>query len=75
MAYWSKKCKWAVNYKGFCYHYDTAYELGQMVAESNSNMQNPYDPQNTDYDDFNNGRYDYKHNNDPDFSIEPPKLE
>ncbi len=54
---WSKRCKWKVNYRGFTYEYDTASELGAMVRDSGSGMPNPYEPDCTDYDDYNEEMY------------------
>lgn len=53
MCRWYRKnYKWKVTYRGFVFEYDTAEELGKMVAESGCGMPNPYEPDNTDYDDF-----------------------
>lgn len=52
MARWHKETKHRVKHKGFTFEFDTAAELGRMVAESGCHMSNPYDPDCTDYDDF-----------------------
>ncbi|MGL5728653.1 MAG: hypothetical protein ACRCYD_12490 [Plesiomonas sp.] len=52
MARWHKETKNRCKYKGFAFEFDTAAELGKMVAESGCPMPNPYDPDCTDYDDF-----------------------
>lgn len=52
MARWYKENKYRCEYKGFVFEFDTASELGRMVAESGCSMSNPYDPDCTDYDDF-----------------------
>lgn len=62
MGTWHKEYKWQIKYKGFIYNYDTAKELGCMVAESESRMPNPYDPQCTDYDDYQQAIYDFHEN-------------
>ena len=55
MASFIKKCVFTLEYKEFFYSYNTAYELGKLVKESGSNMPNPFDPDCTDFDDFNQG--------------------
>ncbi|EJL6310930.1 TPA: hypothetical protein ACMDRZ_003170 [Vibrio cholerae] len=52
MAKWHKKTKHRCKHKGFAFEFDTAAELGKMVAESGCPISNPYDPDCTDYDDF-----------------------
>lgn len=52
MARWHKETKHRCKHKGFIFEFDTATELGRMVAESGCPMPNPYDPDCTDYDDF-----------------------
>lgn len=52
MAKWNKETKHRCKHKGFTFEFDTAAELGKMVAESGCPMSNPYDPDCTDYDDF-----------------------
>lgn len=52
MANWTKKAKWSYQYKNFTFDYDTAAELGRIVAESGCDMPNPFDPSTTDFDDF-----------------------
>ncbi|MEZ8862540.1 hypothetical protein [Vibrio sp. 10N.247.311.51] len=49
---WFKKAKHSYKHKGATFEWDTAAELGEMVAKSSSSMPNPYDPNCTDFDDF-----------------------
>ena len=53
MAKWTRCCKYKLECDSFTFEYDTASELGRMVFESGSKMENPYDPSSTDFDDFN----------------------
>lgn len=53
MSKWTKRCKYKLEYDGFTFEYETASELGRMTFESGSKMENPYDPNSTDFDDFN----------------------
>lgn len=56
MGRWYKKdYKWKTSHRGAVFEYDTVMELGAMVAESGCGMPNPYEPGNTDYEDFNEG--------------------
>jgi len=57
MARWYKKNYYTLECNDFVFEYETAYELGVMVRESGCKMPNPYEPDNTDYDDFINGWY------------------
>jgi hypothetical protein len=54
---WSKDKKWKIKYEcssgAYTFEYDTAKELGELVRDSGCRMPNPYEPDNTDYDDFN----------------------
>ncbi|EGQ9962420.1 hypothetical protein D0810_14825 [Vibrio cholerae] len=52
MARWHKETKHRCKHKGFVFEFDTAAELGKMVAESGCPMSNPYEPGFTEYDDF-----------------------
>lgn len=56
MARWYTVPKHTLVHKGFVFEYDTAYELGELVQNSGCNMENPYDPGNTDWDNFNDGK-------------------
>ena len=53
--YLDDKCKWRYQFENIVFEYDTAYELGQLVAQSGRYVPNPYDPNNTDFDDFTYG--------------------
>ncbi|HHC7220172.1 TPA: hypothetical protein ACN38L_004064 [Vibrio parahaemolyticus] len=52
MARWWKKNKYTIEYKGYVFEYDTAEELGRMVAQSGCGMENPFDPNTVEYDQF-----------------------
>ncbi|ENN2394516.1 hypothetical protein J4H39_17065 [Vibrio alginolyticus] len=52
MARWWKKCKYMIEYKGYVFEYDTAEELGRMVAQSGCGMENPFDPNTVEFDQF-----------------------
>lgn len=52
MARWWKKCKYTIEYKGYVFEYDTAEELGRMVAESDCGMENPFEPDTVEFDQF-----------------------
>ncbi|MBO0209734.1 MULTISPECIES: hypothetical protein [Vibrio] len=52
MARWWKKCKYTIEYKGYVFEYDTAEELGRMVAQSGCGMENPFDPNTVEFDQF-----------------------
>lgn len=52
MAHWEKEPLYKVKYNRFTFHYDTATELGRMAFESGSKMPNPYDPINSEYDEY-----------------------
>ena len=52
MARWWKKSKYAIEYKGYVFEYDTAEELSRMVAQSGCGMENPFDPNTVEFDQF-----------------------
>lgn len=52
MAHWWKKCKYTIEYKGYVFEYDTAEELGRMVVQSGCGMENPFDPNTVEFDQF-----------------------
>lgn len=52
MARWWKKTNYTIEYKGYVFEYDTAEELGRMVAQSGCGMENPFDPNTEEYDQF-----------------------
>ena len=52
MAHWEKEPLHKIKYKRFTFYYDTATELGRMAFESGSKMPNPYDPINSEYDEY-----------------------
>ncbi|EPU4643936.1 hypothetical protein ACVXAM_003845 [Vibrio parahaemolyticus] len=52
MARWWKKCKYTIECKGYVFEYDTAEELGRMVAQSGCGMENPFDPNTVEFDQF-----------------------
>ncbi|MEW4343569.1 hypothetical protein AB1J03_19625 [Vibrio diabolicus] len=52
MARWWKKNKCTIEYKGYVFEYDTAEELGRMVAESDCGMENPFEPDTVEFDQF-----------------------
>ncbi|MCG3884140.1 hypothetical protein I3271_05520 [Photobacterium leiognathi] len=52
---WKKNPEHTITYRQYTYNYDTAYELGVFVFESGSGMPNPFEPDFTEYDDFNEG--------------------
>lgn len=60
MARWFKKTEFSVTYKDFTFEYDTAGELGSMVKESGCKMPNPYDPSNTEFDEYFDGYHSAK---------------
>jgi hypothetical protein len=45
-----KKYRYEVN--GVSFYWDTAKELGKLVAESGLYLANPFDPGTTDFDDY-----------------------
>lgn len=53
---WSKRKRWCIHCGEFTFRYDTAFELGQLVAQSGCKLANPYDPVCTDFDGFNEGK-------------------
>ncbi|ELB2755754.1 hypothetical protein QNF07_004079 [Vibrio alginolyticus] len=52
MARWWKKTKYTIEYKGYVFEYDTAEELGRMVAQSGCGMENPFEPDTVEFDQF-----------------------
>ncbi|HHX8304440.1 TPA: hypothetical protein ACVO0J_002338 [Vibrio diabolicus] len=52
MARWWKKSKYAIEYKGYVFEYDTAEELSRMVSHSSCGKENRFDPNNVEYDQF-----------------------
>ncbi|OUD22190.1 hypothetical protein [Vibrio parahaemolyticus] len=52
MARWWKKNKYTIEYKGYVFEYDTAEELGGMVAQSGCGMENPFEPDTVEFDQF-----------------------
>ncbi|HCG5913205.1 TPA: hypothetical protein NJ057_003865 [Vibrio parahaemolyticus] len=52
MARWWKKTKYTIEYKGYVFEYDTAEELGRMVTQSGCGMENPFDPNTVEFDQF-----------------------
>lgn len=61
MAKWfykntGEKEKYKLTYKGIVFLYDTTYELGCLVRESGCKMENPYEPDFMEWDDFNSGK-------------------
>lgn len=55
MAYFErlKETKYTYTHDGVKFHYDTAKELGGLMVQAGVRCLNPYDPDCTDYDDFN----------------------
>lgn len=51
-VYYEKVARYALEYLGIKFHYNTAKELGWLVNKSGSTMSNPFAPDNTDYDDY-----------------------
>ncbi|MGL5282004.1 MAG: hypothetical protein ACRC8W_09725 [Plesiomonas shigelloides] len=58
----SKKFK-VVTDCGYTVEYDSAYELGFIVGSKNMKMHNPYEPIHSEYEEFNEGRFDGKKRN------------
>jgi len=52
MASFTKEPKYKVVHDGVTFEYDTASELGRMVAESGCAMPIPYEPIHLEYDEF-----------------------
>ncbi|ELB2291141.1 hypothetical protein QNZ73_004031 [Vibrio parahaemolyticus] len=52
MARWWKKNKYTIEYKCYVFEYDTAEELGRMVAQSGCGMENPFEPDTVEFDQF-----------------------
>ncbi|HHC7290417.1 TPA: hypothetical protein ACN382_003916 [Vibrio parahaemolyticus] len=55
MARWWKKTKYTIEYKGYVFEYDTAEELGRMVAQSGCGMENPFEHYTVEFDQFYDG--------------------
>lgn len=45
--------EYKIEYKGYIYCYDTAIELANMVKETGTQMENPYEPHHVEYDIYN----------------------
>lgn len=54
-SHWYRKSKYRYEHGGIVFEWNRAEELGVMVAESESDMGNPFDPSTVEYDDFVNG--------------------
>ncbi len=54
------ECKYKITDSGYLFEFNTAYELGHLMASILNRVENPYDPQSTDYDDFNRAAWEYR---------------
>ena len=52
--------KYKLTDSGYLFEFNTADELGHLMASRIKRIENPYDPQSTDYDDFNRAVWDYR---------------
>ena len=52
---WEIKPKFSFEYKGYTLKWNTAYELGYIVAKSGCGMPNPYEPMHNERDEFSEG--------------------
>lgn len=53
-------CKFRLGYDGYIFAYNSAKELAQLMYNYCDCIKNPYEPDSTDYDDFNEVIYNYK---------------
>ena len=52
-----KSCNHRLSYEGFNFAYNTAKELAHLMYANCETVKNPYDPDSTDYEDFNETVY------------------
>jgi len=52
-----KSCRHRFSYEGFNFAYNTAKELAQLMYTNCENVKNPYEPDSSDYEDFNETVY------------------
>lgn len=50
-------CKFRLSYDGYIFAYNSAKELAQLMYNYYDCIKNPYDPDSTDYEDFNETIY------------------
>lgn len=61
---WSVKPLHIIEYENYTFKYDSAEDLGRMVKESGCKMPNPFEPDFTEHDDFNEGYWNAKYDGD-----------
>jgi hypothetical protein len=53
----NKPCKYRFNYERFKFAYNTAGELAQLIYANCKVVENPYEPQTSEYEEFNETIY------------------
>lgn len=60
MWYKKKKKKYRVEYEDYIFEYNTVEEFATLVMESGAKIQNLYEPNTKEFDEFNEVRWAWK---------------